>query len=161
MRRHEQHGQQAIITAYPRDFSLASTRRKRGIALLLEQSARLVYDHRDLHALHQVQWSALRYFARAGGKTSNVAGLAKYLGVTTAPASRTAASLVKRGLVIARPSPDDSRSRHFSLTDNGHLLLDDDPLNRVSDILETLDKDELTAFTLALDKIYTGLTSPK
>jgi DNA-binding MarR family transcriptional regulator len=139
----------------------ASSRQKRGIALLLEQSARLVYDQRDLHSLHQVQWSALRYFARAGGKTNNVAGLAKYLGVTTAPASRTAASLVKRGLTVSSPSPEDSRSRHFTVTHAGRALLEEDPLNRVSDILGHLSQEELTALAFALDKIYSGLTQPE
>ena len=135
----------------------ATDRKARGLALLLEQSARLIYDQRHPNDLHAVQWSALRYFSRAGERARNVAGLSRYLGVTSAPASRTAASLLKRGLVSVSPSPDDSRSRVYDLTAAGTEMLKQDPINRVSDLLVGLSPEEQALLARVLDRICAAL----
>ena len=132
-------------------------RQARGVALLMEQTCRQVYENRHPQALHAVQWSALRYFSRAGEQARNVAGLAKYLGVTSGPASRTAASLVKRELINSSPSPEDSRSRLFALTGAGEQVLLSDPINRAAETLNGLSDSELATLVAALDKIYAGL----
>ncbi len=134
-------------------------RRTRGISLLIEQAARLIYDQKHPQALHPVQWSALRFFSRAGGQTRNVAGLAKYLGVTSGPASRTASSLLKRQLVTVSPSQLDSRSKIYELSAEGFDLLEHDPIHRVSRLLSDLSDEELTTLAHALDKIYVGLNT--
>ncbi|MGV6801693.1 MAG: MarR family winged helix-turn-helix transcriptional regulator [bacterium] len=131
-------------------------RRARGIALLLEQTSRLYYDKHPEN-LHSVQWAALRYFNRAGQRSRNVAGLAKFLGVTSAPASRTAASLVNRKLTSVEPCPDDSRCKVFSLTQKGKDSLADDPINRVAEIIAHLDEKQKTLLATTLDKIYNSL----
>lgn len=129
----------------------------RGIALLMEQTCRQVYDHKQPQALHAVQWSALRYFNNLEETARNVAGLAAYLGVTSGPASRTAASLVKRNFLSSAPSPLDSRSRLFAITDLGRSTLCNDPINHAAATLNGLNDDELATLGEALDKIYTAL----
>lgn len=133
-------------------------RRARAIALLLEQTARLVYDEKQPKALHAVQWSALRYLERAGEQSRNVAGLARYLGVTSGPASRTAASLVSRGLASMCESPHDSRTRIIDLTDKGKDVLAGDPLNRCAMIVQDLSEEEISALAMALDKLHARLS---
>ncbi|MCI5047007.1 MAG: MarR family transcriptional regulator [Aquisalinus sp.] len=132
-------------------------RRTRGLALLLEQTARLIYDEKHPQALHAVQWSALRFFDRAGEQTRTVAGLAKYLGVTSGPASRTTSSLLKRELVSVKPSPSDSRSRVYELTKAGKDILAEDPIQRVATLLTEMPEEDLGVLAKALDKIYSGL----
>lgn len=139
---------------------IAPDRKARGIALLLEQTARLVYDEKQPKALHAVQWSALRYLERAGAKSRNVAGLAKYLGVTSGPASRTTASLVSRGLAEVTDSPTDSRTKIINLTEKGHATLEHDPLNRCARIVNELGDEELSTLALALNKLHSRLSKP-
>ncbi|WP_306249759.1 MarR family winged helix-turn-helix transcriptional regulator [Parvularcula sp. IMCC14364] len=137
--------------------SIPADRRTRGLALLLEQTARLIYDEKHPQALHAVQWSALRFFDRAGEQTRTVAGLAKYLGVTSGPASRTTSSLLKRELVSVKPSPSDSRSRVYELTSAGKDILSEDPIQRVASLLTEMPDEDLGVLAKALDKIYAGL----
>ena len=133
-------------------------RRARAIALLLEQTARLVYDEKQPKDLHAVQWSALRFCERAGDTSRTVAGLARYLGVTSGPASRTAASLVARGLARMEESPRDSRSKVIHLTEIGEDALLHDPLNRCALVLaEELSEEEKAALAKALNKLYARL----
>lgn len=133
-------------------------RKARGIALLLEQTARLVYDDKQPKSLHAVQWSALRFLERAGEQSRNVAGLARYLGVTSGPASRTAGSLVSRGLARMTDSPHDSRTKIISLTQEGQEKLREDPLNRAALIIQDLSDEEMTALAMALDKLHARLS---
>lgn len=133
-------------------------RRAKAIALLLEQTARLVYDEKQPKDLHAVQWSALRFLERAGESSRTVAGIARYLGVTSGPASRTAASLVARGLARMEESPVDSRSKVIHLTDLGHVALLHDPLNRCASVLEELSEEESAALANALNKLHARLT---
>jgi DNA-binding MarR family transcriptional regulator len=133
--------------------------RARGVAHLIEQVCRFAYEDKRPEALHSVQWSALRYFSRANEQVRTVNGLAKYLGVTSAPASRTAASLVKRGLVTMRQSPRDARSNIFTLTETGLQLLPEDPIGKVAHILAEMNEDDLCRLAAALDNVHSKLLS--
>lgn len=131
--------------------------RARGVAHLIEQVCRFAYEDKRPEALHSVQWAALRYFSRANEQVRTVNGLAKYLGVTSAPASRTSASLVKRGLITMRQSPKDARSNIFTLTDTGQALLPDDPIGKVATILSEMEEVDLARLASALDAVHTKL----
>ncbi len=133
-------------------------RSENDISIRIEQIARLIYGQKPAHALHSVQWAALRYFAHTPSYERTVAGLAKFLGVTSAPASRTASSLLKRELVSTTPSPHDFRSKLYELTESGYELLQEDPIQQVTKLLRTFDAEELSVLENALDKIYTGLS---
>lgn len=130
-----------------------------GVALLLEQTARAVYDRRSPKDIHPGQWSALRYFGRAGRFARTVNGLATYLGVTTAPASRAAAALVARGLVASEPHPTDRRSQIFSLTDAGRQALADDPIHRLARAVAKLPDPDRSRLVRQLDTLRRELDS--
>lgn len=132
-------------------------RQSKGIALLLEQTSRLFYD-RNPRELHAVQWAALRFFGRAGAQVRTVAGLARFLGVTAAPASRTASSLVSRGLLSVEKSRFDSRSKIFTLTETGHDILEDDPLEAVAQRISDLPELDRKRLASVLDQLYVQLS---
>lgn len=129
-------------------------RKARGILLTMEQVSRNIYPHAHTkEALQQVHWAALRYMRRAGQPARNVVGLAKFLGVTSGPASRTAKVLVKRGLITARQSPDDSRAKVFDLTPEGVRCLEDDPASIAAKYLDSISEEDLDTLSLALDRL--------
>ena len=130
-----------------------------GVAQLLVQLSRRVLEKRDADDLHAVQWSALRYFSRAGRRSATVMGLASYLGNTTGSASRTARSLVERGLILGKPLREDARSVAFALTPPGRAALDADPLNDVIDALTVLDGEELSDLADTLDRVHQSITA--
>ncbi|MEM9422015.1 MAG: MarR family transcriptional regulator [Pseudomonadota bacterium] len=133
-------------------------RRAAGAALLFEQAARRLLEKRYPHDLHAAQWSALRYFSRAGRRTANVIGLSRYLGNTSGSTSRTARSLVDRGLLAVSPSDHDGRSVMFSLTEEGQKVLIDDPLNELADIFAMLPSENMAQLSQALDFVMADIT---
>lgn len=124
-----------------------------GIASLYEQVARSVYEERGPKAIHPVQWSALRYFQRASSQAGTVSGLAKFLGVTSGPASRAVASLVKRGLIEPRPHPEDRRSMLYRLTATGQQAMTNDPINRLANALQCIDAQDKRTFGAVIIKL--------
>ncbi len=130
-----------------------------GLSLLLEQTARSIYDRRGPADIHPGQWSALRYFARANRKARTVAGLANFLGVTRGPASRAANSLVKQGFLESEVNTQDRRSPLFSVTDKGTQALREDPIIRLASAISEMDKDSKSDFAKNLEQLYTSLTA--
>ena len=128
-----------------------------GLAILLEQTARSIYDKRAPSDIHPGQWSALRFFARAGPKARTVAGLAKYLGVTRGPASRAAAALVKQGFLSSEENRDDRRSPIFSLTEAGRSVLKDDPIERLARVISRMDGNQKDVLVNSLNALYAAL----
>ncbi|MGV6819269.1 MAG: MarR family winged helix-turn-helix transcriptional regulator [Parvularcula sp.] len=143
------------------DQAARQKRQAQGVAQLLEQVSRRVLEQRGVDDLHAAQWSALRYFSRAGRRAANVAGLARYLGNTAAPASRTARSLVDRGLLESAPSPHDARSMVFTLTTAGHDCLARDPLGNLAVIAADLPSDRLARLGECLEYIHMSLDHQK
>lgn len=130
-----------------------------GLAALLEQTARSVYDKRGPQDIHPGQWSALRFFARANRKARTVAGLAKYLGVTGAPASRAAAALVRQGFTLAEENEADRRSPIFTVTAAGRTALKDDPIRRLALAISELDDDRKQGLAASLEKLFASLNA--
>lgn len=118
-----------------------------GLASLYEQVARAIYEERGPNVIQPGQWSALRYFGRAGQGARNVTGLARFLGVTLGPASRAVGALDRRGLINLRPNPDDGRSQLVDLTQDGQRQLKIDPLKRFAGALGTLEPADRAVFT--------------
>ena len=136
----------------------APSRADLGLAALMEQTVRSMYDKRGPHEIHPGQWSALRFLARAGEEARTVNGLATYLGVTPAPASRAAAALLKRGFVTQEPHPKDRRSHILTLTEAGRAALAQDPIARLANAVGALDGESRRAVTRALTQIHHSLT---
>ena len=116
------------------------------VARLLEQTARAVYEARGPKAIHAGQWAVLRYLARAGRQARTVGGVATYLGVTHAPASRAVASLARKDLVTVKADAEDRRIRRIDLTAAGKALLDHDPVHRLTAAIEALSADKQKVF---------------
>ena len=137
----------------------ATNRRLLGMASLFEQLVRATYDKRGPTELQPAQWSALRYFERAGQRARTVSGLAKFMGVTMGPASRAAKALEGRGLLASQRDPNDARSLIFTLTPLGQGSLKSDPLKRLADALSDLTPDELGTMTRLLLELTEKLGS--
>ncbi|OYX48239.1 MAG: hypothetical protein B7Y90_11380 [Alphaproteobacteria bacterium 32-64-14] len=128
------------------------------VARLLEQTARAVYDARGPRAIHAGQWAVLRYLARAGRQARTVGGVATYLGVTHAPASRAVSSLARKDLVTVRADPEDRRVRRIDLTPAGRALLEHDPVHRLTAAIEDLSSDKQKDLAITLEALYGRLS---
>ena len=94
------------------------------VARLLEQTARAVYESRGPKAVHPGQWAVLRYLARAGRQARTVGGVATFLGVTHAPASRAVAALARKELVTVKTDAEDRRVRRIDVLLWHHTVRD-------------------------------------
>jgi DNA-binding MarR family transcriptional regulator len=124
------------------------------IARLLEQTARAVYESRGPKAIHAGQWAVLRYLARASRQSRTVGGVAGYLGVTHAPASRAVAALARKQLVVVKADAEDRRVRRIDLTSAGKALLDHDPVHRLTKAIDALSADRQREFAATLETLH-------
>jgi DNA-binding MarR family transcriptional regulator len=124
------------------------------IARLLEQTARAVYESRGPKAIHAGQWAVLRYLARAARQARTVGGVASYLGVTHAPASRAVAALARKDLVTVKADAEDRRIRRIDLTSAGKALLDHDPVHRLTSAIDGLSSDRQKEFAATLEALH-------
>ena len=124
------------------------------VARLLEQTARAVYESRGPKAIHAGQWAVLRFLVRAQRQSRTVGGVAAYLGVTHAPASRAVAALARKQLVTVKADNEDRRIRRIELTASGRALLDHDPVHRLTAAIEMLSADKQKDFAAALEMLH-------
>lgn len=124
------------------------------VARLLEQTARAVYEARGPKAIHAGQWAVLRYLARAGRQARTVGGVATYLGVTHAPASRAVASLARKDYVTVKADSEDRRVRRVDLTPSGRALLDQDPVHKLTAAIESLSTEKKKDLAATLETLY-------
>jgi DNA-binding MarR family transcriptional regulator len=143
------------MTALSEDIGRSSE--TAGIAALLEQVSRIVQAMCFADGMHPVQWSALRYFSKAGANARTVSGLANYQGTTLPPASRTVAALVKKGYLEAIVDPRDRRSRRIDLTDEGSALIGRDPIHALEQAIADLPAERRQALTDSLEAILAQL----
>ena len=127
------------------------------VARLLEQTARAVYEERGPKAIHAGQWAVLRYLARAGRKACTVGDVATYLGVTHAPASRAVASLARKDYVTVKADPEDRRVRRVDLTVTCLALLDQDPVHKLTDAIDSLSREKKKDLAAMLETLYARL----
>jgi DNA-binding MarR family transcriptional regulator len=128
------------------------------VARLLEQTARAIYESRGPKAIHAGQWAVLRYLARAGRQARTVGGVATYLGVTHAPASRAVASLARKDYVVVKADPEDRRVRRIELTAAGRSLLEHDPVHRLTTAIEGMSADRQRELAATLELLYSQLS---
>ncbi len=128
-----------------------------GLSLLLEQTARSIYDKKGPTEIHPGQWAALRYFARANRSSRTVSGLAKFLDVTPGPASRAVKSLLKNNFITSEFNKKDGRSPIFSLSTEGKAILSEDPIKRLARAISTLDSTKKTCLAESLQHLYATL----
>jgi SspJ family small acid-soluble spore protein len=109
-----------------------------GLAVMLEQTMRMVYPERSPQDMHPGQWAALRFLARANKDARTVLGLARYLGITQGPASRAVAALERKSLLTGVRDSKDRRVVRLALTDAGEALLAQDPIQRLAGLIDTM-----------------------
>jgi DNA-binding MarR family transcriptional regulator len=124
------------------------------IARLLEQTARAVYESRGPKAIHAGQWAVLRYLSRANRQARTVGGVAAYLGVTHAPASRAVAALARKQFVVVKADSEDRRIRRIDLTSAGRSLLDQDPVHRLIKAIDALSAEKQREFAATLETLH-------
>lgn len=128
------------------------------VARLLEQTARAVYDSRGPRAVHAGQWAVLRYLDQAPRQARTVGGVAAFLGVTHAPASRAVASLARKNLVSVQGDGEDRRIRRIELTPDGKALLQSDPVHRLASAIEALSPEKQHDLAGTLEMLYGRLS---
>jgi DNA-binding MarR family transcriptional regulator len=109
-----------------------------GLAVMLEQTMRLVYPERSPQDMHPGQWAALRFLARANKEARTVLGLARYLGITQGPASRAVAALERKALLAGERDSKDRRVVRLELTPAGRALLGQDPIQRLAGLINSM-----------------------
>ncbi|MBI5162955.1 MAG: MarR family transcriptional regulator [Magnetospirillum sp.] len=129
--------------------------------MLLEHVARMVQVACFTDKLPPVQWSALRYLARADTVDRSIGGLSAFSGVNRSSASRTIAALAKKGLITAELHDKGRRNRKVELTSAGWRMLDDDPLEALAHHLASLPEDRLTVLHGTLEFLRTKLRVTK
>ncbi|MEM9912081.1 MAG: MarR family transcriptional regulator [Pseudomonadota bacterium] len=107
-------------------------------AILLESMIRSAYADTRSSDVQPLQWSIMRYLAQANGKPCTLHSIARYVGVTAAPASRAVETLHKRGLISKRRDPDNARAVAVTITSPGIALLASDPLLPIAVRLQKL-----------------------
>lgn len=128
------------------------------LAALTEQLARRVQQLHFTKDLAPVQWSALRFFAKAGPSARTVGGLAAYSGVNQSSASRTIHLLAAKGLVTIEAVPGDGRVRQVTLKAAGWGMLERDPLAKLSEAIGRLAADDQAHLRDLLAKLLFEMT---
>ena len=121
------------------------------IAHALERLVRVHFARSFVDGLKPAQWHALRYFAVMPVAERTVTDFARHRGTTMGTASSTITSLVRKDL-LGR-SAGSQRNSGLYVTDSGHALLRDDPINDLVQAIDTLDAHERAALEGALPKL--------
>jgi DNA-binding MarR family transcriptional regulator len=121
------------------------------VAHALEQLVRVHFARSFVHGLKPAQWHALRYFAVMPLEDRTVTAFARHRGSTMGTASTTISALVRKGY-LGRSSGS-ARNSGLYVTDQGHQLLRDDPINELVRAIDTLDAAERDTLERALPKL--------
>ena len=125
----------------------------RGLARLIEQVGKAAYNLGFTPGLNPAQWAALRYFDEATLERRTVTGFAQFQGTTKGTASQTVAALVRKGYLKRMGDKQDRRAHRLVLTDESQTLLRGDPLQQLSNALESLQQEERWALAVSMEKV--------
>lgn len=110
--------------------------------------AQVFHRHRDAENLRTTQWGALRFFNSAAEEECTVSAFALHTFTSRSSASQTVNALVRRGLLVRLPVPEDRRTHRLTPTNKARRLLASDPLKELEFFLEKLvdrDRAQLSA----------------
>ena len=108
------------------------------IAGPLERLSRLMRGGEHEAGLNPAQWEALRFLSRANRFSNSPGAMTRFLGSTKGTISQTIKALERKGFVIKSPRANEKRSICLTLTEKGHALLKNDPLQALSKSLDDL-----------------------
>ncbi|MCB1365377.1 MAG: MarR family transcriptional regulator [Rhodobacteraceae bacterium] len=125
------------------------------IRALLDRLSRLSAADDWQDGLNPSQFAALGYLARANRFSRSPSHVAAYLGATRGTVSQSLKSLLSKGFVGERRSPDDRRSLSFDLTGRGRAALG---RRRVlDDALSGLSRERRADLGAALSEVLRGV----
>ncbi len=122
-------------------------------ALLMERTVREIYEERASSAVQPLQWSILRYLQSAPSNDARVATIAKYLGTHHATVSRAVMTLFKRGYIARLGGTDAPRTSPLVLTDLGRRALQEDPILKIAEKIDSLPEGERRQFERVLTQL--------
>lgn len=126
--------------------------------LLLERVSRLLRSASFEHGLYPAQWEVLRYLAAANVFSNSPKALARYLGATKGTVSQTVGTLVSKGLVVKSARAGDERSVTLVVSEAGHAMLKQDPLQFAVTSIEAMGDKTRRRFSKGLLEILTAET---
>ncbi|MEN8615233.1 MarR family transcriptional regulator [Dehalogenimonas sp. THU2] len=103
------------------------------------------------------QWLALHLISRQEG--IGIKELASLLGITSSAATQLVDILVKRGLLIREPSPDDRRALCLVVPEEARRQIEsikDQRLERMESVFSALDDAEFQMLMNLIDKVISG-----
>ena len=112
----------STITA--REWNVRMLNKTSDLHNILERLARVIASEDWSGDLNPAQAAALGYLARANRFSRKPSIVADYLGATRGTVSQTLKALVRKGLVQETSDPSDRRSISYSVTPDGHSVLD-------------------------------------
>ena len=127
------------------------------VAELVAQLGRVVYGSDFGAGFTAAQWTTLHYFSHANRFSRTVSAFAAYHGTTRGTASQTIKRLVERGYLSRSTVVRDGRSKLFDLTDEGRVLLRDDPFQAVLRVLKGLPQGMCESLAHPLRSVMHGL----
>lgn len=127
------------------------------IAEQFELLSRLILSRAFSAGLHPAQWAALRYFAQAGTQERTATAFAAHHVTTKGTAAQTVAALVRKGLLMRMPMPDDRRRVRLDVTELGLRLMRQDPLNLLVNALDMEPRRNLDILADMLDRLAAGI----
>ena len=95
---------------------------ERAVAELIVHLGRITHGNGFVVGLTPLQWTALRYFARANRFSPTPSAFAEFHGTTRGTASQTTKSLVAQGYLVRTRSEADGRSARLDLTDKARAI---------------------------------------
>ncbi len=128
-------------------------------ATILEHLARVFQNMCFTEDLPPVQWSALRFLARAESAARSVSGISAYSGVSHSSASRTVSALHGKGLIEVHVCDEDGRRKRIDLTPKGWGLLGSDPLNHLIDSVGDLAPADLITLRRVAEELVSRLSA--
>lgn len=114
-------------------------RQSMAIAALLDQIGRRADAAAWATGLHPAQWSALRYFSRAGAEARTVAAFAAFVGASLGTSWQTVKALIGKGYVTSNKMPGRGKVLRIDLTQKGRQRIADDPLAEIGRAVAQLD----------------------
>jgi DNA-binding MarR family transcriptional regulator len=127
------------------------------LARLFEQSTRALHSSGHSHGLFPAQWTALRYFSTAERSQCTAISLARFQGMAFGPVSRTVRTLITKGLLRKAGSAGKGRAELLEVSEEGHQILQEDPLRLVVEALDGLSGSEKEALAHALEQVLVAL----
>ncbi len=98
------------------------------IAELVDRLGRIAHGLQYASGLNPAQWEALRFIARANRFSRYPGAIARYLGTTRGTVSQTLIALESKGYIARSRCAADRRAIVIELTQQGRVLIEEDPL---------------------------------